>query len=160
MRPVTEHSESPNDYSVLYFRPAALTSDDPSRPGLLGVTVNLGIYDTATKARMQFASQGHLDVDSIAGTVVEASEDAKLIRVDSIDVELQGTDLVVAFRAHYSIGTTQLVDYRYRFLVDNALANVIVTARVTGTGQEPDEFRERALEIAERQIAYLNEARH
>ena len=74
-------------------------------------------------------------------------------------VRLQGTDRALCFRVEYAIESTHLVSYRYRFVVGNALANVIVTAHTAGPGQEPSAVRDRAQAIAQQQVARLIEAR-
>ena len=43
---VGEESQSPNEYSVVYFHPEALASGSHSGANLLAVVVNLGIYET------------------------------------------------------------------------------------------------------------------
>lgn len=155
---VTEEYDGANQYTVAYFQPQALLAEDLSAVILLGVTVNLGIYGGAEAAAEQFQAQGGLDRESILSSIAEASPDATPIDVQPNLVRLPGTDQALSFRVEYAIESTHLVSYRYRFSVGNALANVIVTARTAGPGQEPSALRDRAQAIAEQQVVRLIEA--
>jgi hypothetical protein len=156
---VGEESESSNEYSVVYFNPEALVSGSNSVTNLLGVVVNLGIYEDATAAGEQFMVQGSLDRDSIMEDIREASEGVKPIAVQPYTVQVEKSDQVLAFSVEYTIGSTHLFEYRYRFIVGNALANVVITALASETGEEPSAFPEQAHALAEQQAARLNSAR-
>lgn len=156
---VTGEYEEVNGYTVVYFCPETLFTEGHSETSLLGVVVNLNIYDDVTGAREQFHAQGNLDRDSIMNDIREASEDATPLDVQPYTVQLEGTDEVLAFRVQYAIGSIVMFEYRYRFIVGNALANVIITARALETGEEPSTFPDKAQAIVEEQIARLNSAR-
>ena len=123
----------------------------------------LQVFRLAHGVHLARSVSGHqclsLSRDSIASSIAEASGEARLIDVQPYAVQLRGTDEVIGFRVQYAIGSTCVIDYRYRFVVDNALANVIVTARAAGTGEASATFREQARAIVEQQIAHLTEAR-
>lgn len=156
---VGEESQSPNEYSVVYFHPEALVSGSDSGTNLLGVVVNLGIYEDATAAGEQFTAQGSLDRDSIIEDIREASEGATPIAVQPYTVQVEGSDQVLAFSVEYAIGPTHLFEYRYRFIVGNALANMVITALASEAGEEPAAFPDQALALVEEQAARLNNAR-
>jgi len=152
-----DESQSPNEYSVVYFHPGALVSGGHSGANLL--VVNLGIYEDATAAGEQFTAQGSLDRDSIMEDIREASEGATPIAVQSCTVQVEGSDQVLAFGVEYAIGSTHLFEYRYRFIVGNALANMVITALASEAGEEPSAFPDQAQALVEEQAARLNNAR-
>jgi hypothetical protein len=152
-----EESQSPNEYSVVYFNPEALVSGSHSGANLL--VVNLGIYEDATAAGEQFTAQGGLDRDSIMEDIREASEEATPIAVQPYTVQVEGSDQVIAFGVEYAIGSAHLFEYRYRFIVGNALANMVITALASEAGEEPSAFPDQALALVEEQTARLNNAR-
>lgn len=156
---VGEDSQDPNEYSVVYFHPEALVSGTDSGTNLLAVVVNLGIYEDAAAAGGQFTAQGSLDRDSIMEDIREASEGAGPIAVEPYTVQVEGTDQVLAFAVEYAIGSTHLFEYRYRFIVANALANMLVTALASEAGDEPSAFPNQACALVEEQAARLNNAR-
>lgn len=155
---ITGEYDGPNSYTVVYFSPESFVAELPSEAGLLAVVADLGIYDDAVAAREQFETQQGLDRESIANRL-GASGDAILIDVQPYAVQLQGTDEVTAVRVHYEIGSTAVIDYRYGFIVGNAVANLFVTVRATEDGEGSPTFRDQAQAIAERQVTRLNEAR-
>ncbi|MDH4268940.1 MAG: hypothetical protein OEV52_01350 [Dehalococcoidia bacterium] len=156
---VGEDSQSPNEYSVVYFHPEALVSGTDSGTNLLAVVVNLGIYEDAAAAGEQFTAQGSMDRDSIMEDIREASEGATPIAVQPYTVQVEGSDQVLAFGVEYAIGSTHLFEYRYRFIVGNALANVVITALASEGGDEPSALPDRARALVEEQAARLNSAR-
>lgn len=157
---VGEESQSSNEYSVVYFHPEALVSGSDSGTNLLAVVVNLGIYEDAAEAGEQFKAQGSLDRDSITEDIREASEGAEPIAVEPYTVQVEGSDQVLAFGVEYAIGSTHLFEYRYRFIVGNALANMVITALASEAGEEPSTFPDQARTLAQEQSARLNNARN
>ena len=154
---VGEESQSPNEYSVVYFHPGALVSGGHSGANLL--VVNLGIYGDATAAGEQFTAQGSLGRDSIMEDIREASEGATPIAVQPYTVQVEGSDKILAFSVEYAIGPIHLFEYRYRFIVGNALANMVITTLASEVGEEPSAFSDQALALVEEQAARLNNAR-
>jgi hypothetical protein len=139
--------------------PQALTSQNSSEDTLLGVIANVGVYKDARTAGDQFKAQGGFDRESIVADITKASPNVTQIDVQSEAVQIKGTDQAIAFRVRYAIGPTRLLDYRYRLIVGNAVANVIVTAQTSATPGDPSAFRDQAQAIVERQVARLTGAR-
>jgi len=156
---IGNESQSRNEYSVVYFNLDVLVSGSDSATNLLAVVVNLGVYEDSTAAGEQFTAQGSLDRDSIVKDIKEASEEAEPISVQPCSAEVEGSDRILVFSVEYAIGSTHLFEYRYRFIVGNALANMVITALASEAGEEPSAFPDQARALAEEQAARLNNAR-
>jgi len=156
---VGNESQSPNEYSVVYFNPEPLVSGSDSGTNLLGVVVNLGIYEDTRAAAEQFTAQVSLDRDSIMEDIREASEGAEPIAVEPYTVQLEASDQALAFAVEYVLGSTHLFEYRYRFIVGNALANMVITALASEAGDEPSAFPDQAYALVKEQADRLNNAR-
>ena len=150
--------QSPNEYGVVYLWPQALASQSPSGANLLSVVANVGIYSDSVAAVVQFKAQGRLDRESIERDIREAAGNATQVLVEPLSVELEGVDQVRAFRLGYGIGPISVTGYRYRFIVANSVANVIVTGRPSPDSQGSSTLRALADGIAKRQVSQLNEA--
>lgn len=148
---VTAEESEPGAYTAFYVQTDALTGEGD----ILAVVVSLTIHDDAEEANEAFASEADLDQESLAAAMGAASEDATIIDVASHPVQLEAVSEAVAFRAHYEIGPLALIDYRYRFVIGNAVANVVVTAPAGEGGHDPTGFAEQAQEIAAEQASRL-----
>jgi len=146
-------------YNVLFLRLQGLTAQDPSRVNLVSAIASVGIYDGLQAAQQQFEAQGGLDRESIEREIKESSTSVTGVVVAANSVSLAGIDRVVSFRTGYTAGPVTVLGYRYRFIVANAVANVVVVARVLPGAEEPRTFREVARDIAQRQVARLSNAR-
>jgi hypothetical protein len=153
-----EHAGA-NRYSQIYFNPRALLSTGEDEPGLLGVIVNVALLDSAAAANREFSGQGGLDPTSVTEAITEATPDAIPLEVEAYAALVAGVDELLAFRVSYLLQETHIYEYRYRLLVANAVANLIISAPSTPDGLEPDSLRESALAIVKRQVARLNGAR-
>ncbi len=144
--------------AVLFMNPDAVTgkSDDP----LLGVVDEITTYEDDADARDAFENDLLLTAEDIANKIKESDSAAP----DSIEVqvyhpELKGADLLRSFKASYKLGDTLVNEYRYQFMVSNAIGNVIVTVRANEDSGESESGRAQADAIAQAQIDKLNEFR-
>jgi len=156
---VTAEPNGSKAYTAFYVRPEALATQGAVEENLLAVAVDLTIHDSAAEAEEAFAAEGDLDQGSLAAAMGEASPDATVIDVTSYPLALEEASEAAAFRVLYEIGPLSVIDYRYRFVVSNAEANVVVTAPAQEGGQDPPGLAERAQALAERQVSRLVEAR-
>jgi hypothetical protein len=147
-----------NAYSVVYLRPDVLAQQPPTSASLVGVIENLSILTDMAGAHAQFAAQG-TDTASIARDVQEVSGNASNVDVQPYAASVAGADEVIAFRVRYVIGSTRLLEYRYRMRVGNVLVNLIVTATVLETEVESANIREQAQALAQKQVEHINDAR-
>jgi hypothetical protein len=152
---VTEEYDGPNKYAVVYFSPEAFAAEAPSEAELMAVAANLTLHGDAAAAGEQFETEEGLDDKSIADSMASASGEATLILVQRYPVQLAGTDQAKAVRVDYEVGPMAVVDYRCRFVVGNAVVNLIATARNVGTGLDAFAVEGQAQVIAERQVERL-----
>lgn len=149
--------DGPDDYTVAYLDPGAL-SESPAGTDVIAVVVNLNLHADAAAAEKAFEAQGGLDRASIAGGFSQAAGgEATVLSTEPLPVTLEHTQALIAFRVHYAIGNTPVIDYRCRFTVANALVNAAITALAAGPGEEPAAFGNQATAILERQIARLRQ---
>jgi hypothetical protein len=151
--------DAPNDYTVVYFDAAALVAENPLRMTVLGVVANVVILPDAERAAEALASMGELDEDAIAAGIAGTSGEVSVYSVRAYADRIEGADAVEAVRVHYAIGGVDVVAHHYRMVVDNALAGLVITSRAGSAGSDPPGFRDRAREIAARQVARLIGAR-
>ena len=144
--------------AVLFMNPDAVSgkSDDL----VLGVVDEITTYEDDADARDAFENDLLLTAEDIANKIKESDSAAP----DSIEVqvyhpELKGADLLRSFKASYKLGDTLVNEYRYQFMVSNAIGNVIVTVRANEDGGESESGRAQADAIAQAQIDKLNEFR-
>lgn len=156
---VTAEANGSKDYTAFYVRPEALVAQDPAKENLLAVAVNLTIHDSAAEAKEAFTAEEDLDQGSLADAMGEASPEATVIEVTSHPVALEEAGEAAAFRVLYKIGPLSVIDYRYRFVVSNAVVNVVVTAPAQEGGQDPPGLTKRGQALAQRQVSRLVEAR-
>jgi len=157
--PAGDELEGANVYSAIYVRAAAVTSGDASAASLLGVIVNVGVYVDTTSSQQQFQELSALSPETIIGDLKQASPNVDAIDVEQVEVRARGVDAATGYRVHYRVDPTRLVEYRYRVLVGNTVANLIVSARAGEAIGEPTTFRQQTLDILQKQIDLLNEAR-
>ena len=151
--------DGPNDYTVVYFDAAALTVENPLRMGVLGVVANLVIYPGVEEAARAYEAMGPIDEETVAQGIADTSGEVTVYSVRALTDPIDGADRVEVVRVHYAIGGVGVVAYHYRILVANASSGVIVTSRATASGDDPPGQRDRAHEIAARQVARLIAAR-
>jgi hypothetical protein len=156
---VTEEYDGPNKYAVVYFSPEALVTEAPSEAELMVVAANLTLHGDVAAAGEQFETEEGLDDKSIADSIADTSGEAMLILVQPYPVQVVGTDRAKAVRVDYEVGPTAVVDYRYRFVVGNAVVNLIATARSVGEGLDASSLGEQAQVVVERQVERLIQAR-
>lgn len=157
--PAGDESEGANIYSAIYLRAAAVTSEEASSASLLGVIINVGVYADTTNSQQQFQELSALSPETIIADLKQASPNVEAIDVEQIQVRAQGVDAATGYRVHYRVDPTRLFEYRYRVLVGNAVANLIVSARAGEEIDEPTTFRQQTLDILQKQIDRLNQAR-
>jgi hypothetical protein len=148
---VAAEQHGPGGYTAFYVRPEAFASEDVGEGNLLAVAVNLTVHDSAADAKQAFTTEGDLDEASLAQAMGEASQEATVIDVTSHPAALEKAREAVAFRVLYKIGTISVIDYRYRFVVSNVVANVVATARARAAGQDPPGLADQAQALAEQQ---------
>jgi hypothetical protein len=156
---ITEEYDGPNKYAVVYLSPEAFVAEVPSEAELMAVAANLTLHGDVAAAGEQFETEEGLDDKSIADSMASASGEATLILVQPYPVQVVGTDRVKAVRVDYKVGPMAVVDYRYRFVVGNAVVNLIATARNVGEGLDASSLVEQAQVVVERQVERLIQAR-
>lgn len=156
---VTEEYEAPAHYAVVYFSPEAFAASGPLVAALTAVAASLDLHEDVRGAENQYETQEGLDEDSIAYSMAGTSGGATLVDVQPYGVELEAADRAKAVRVDYTIGSTSVIDYRTRFVVGNAVVNVLATVRVSGTEATQSPLLEEVQAIVEQQAARLAEAR-
>ncbi len=146
---------SPSEYNHIYFNPAAFLSENEDDPGLLGVIVNIALHEDGDAAQRMLQAQGGLDAAGVIDDIRRATPDAIPENVQAHPIDAPGTDEIFAFQVHYILQNVHVYEYRYRFRIRNALSNLIVSARSTLGGAEPDSLSKRADLILERQIEHF-----
>jgi hypothetical protein len=155
---IADEYDGPNKYAVLYLSPSALDAQDLSEPILAVVAGNLILHEDLAAVEEQYENEEGLDEGTITDSIAGTSGDATLIEVQPYPVRLAGTDQAKTVRVEYTIGPMVLVDYRYRFVMGNAVVNLIATARGVGQGRDTSSVAEQAQGLAERQVERLSEA--
>jgi len=146
------------EYSHVYFNPQALT--DPSAAGqeILGVIVNLTLLQDSLAAHQRFTDQGGLDVNSVTSSIQAQQPQATPLQVQEYSIELPGTSRVLGFRLHYVAEGAHVYEYRCRFVLGNALCNLIISSGADQKEQEPEQFAQTARAIIDRQMMRLRSA--
>ena len=127
---------------------------------VLGVVDEITTYENDADARYAFENDLLLTEQDIAKKIQESdSATPDSINVQVYNPDLSGADLLRAFKASYKLGDTTVNEYRYQFLVSNAIGNVIVTVRADADGEESESGRAQADAIAQAQIDKLNDYR-
>jgi hypothetical protein len=144
--------------AVLFMNPEAVQGD---REGdLLGVVDEVTTYEFDVDAREAFENDLRVTEQDIANDIAGNENVApESIQVEAYQPALQGADLLRAFKVMYQIGENRIVEYRYQFMVSNAVGNVIVTTRAPADGSASDAVQARADAIAQAQIDKLNDFR-
>ena len=144
--------------AVLFMNPDAVSGK--SDQNVLGVVDEITTYEDDADARDAFENDLLLTAQDIANKIQESDSAAPgTIKVQTYHPELTGADLSRAFKASYKLGDTLVNEYRYQFMVSNAIGNVIVTVRADEDGGESASGREQADAIAQAQIDKLNQYR-
>lgn len=153
--------EAPRDgtYSHVYFNPEALLAAPDAEEKLLGVIVNLTLFGGEAEADQGFTDQGGLDKAAVLANVSVATPGAIAKSAEPYAFTSEKTDRVVAFRVRYALQGTEVVEYRLRLRVANAVANLIISSRLTADGAEPPTLAVRVRDIADRQLQRLESAR-
>ena len=131
-----------------------------SDQSVLGVVDEITTYEDDADARGAFENDLLLTERDIAQKIQESASTAPgSISVQTYRPDLTGADLLRAFKASYKLGDTAVNEYRYQFMISNAIGNVIVTVRADDDGGESASGREQADAIAQAQIDKLNHFR-
>ncbi len=141
--------------AVLFMNPDAVKS--AAGGDVLGVVDEITVYEFDADARDAFENDLRVTEADIAQDVAGAENvDGESVQVDSYAPDLQGADLLRAFKVRYRIGDQSIYEYRYQFMVSNAIGNVIVTTRAQADGGESEDARAQADAIAQAQLSKLN----
>ncbi len=144
--------------AVLFMNADAVSGK--SDQNVLGVVDEITTYEDDADARDAFENDLLLTEQDIAKNIQESESTGQGdIQVEAYHPDLTGADLLRAFKAHYKLGDTAVNEYRYQFMVSNAIGNVIVTVRAEKDGGESQSGREQADAIAQAQIDKLNNFR-
>ena len=144
--------------AVLFMNADAVSGKNDQN--VLGVVDEITTYEDDADARDAFENDLLLSEQDIANKIQESESTAPgSIKVQAYYPDLTGVDLLRAFKAHYTLGETPVYEYRYQFMVSNAIGNVIVTVRADADGSELTSGREQADAIAQAQIDKLNQFR-
>jgi len=144
--------------AVLFMNPDAVKGEAGQE--VLGVVDEITVYEFDADARDAFEEDLRTTETDIAKDVAASNDvDGENILVDRYDPDLVGADLLRAFKVRYQIGDQTVYEYRYQFMVSNAIANVIVTTRAQEDGGESEEARTQADAIAQAQLDKLNDYR-
>ncbi len=144
--------------AVLFMNPNAVK--DQSADGVLGVVDEITVYEFDADARDAFEQDLRVSEADIANDVARSENvDGDSIQVTRYAPELTGADLLRAFKVSYQVGEQKVYEYRYQFMVSNAIGNVIVTTRAQEDGGESEEARSQADAIAQAQLDKLNDYR-
>jgi hypothetical protein len=144
--------------AVLFMNADAVSGK--SDQNVLGVVDEITTYEDDADARDAFENDLLLTEQDIAKKIQESdSTTPGSIKVQAYHPDLTGADLLRGFKASYTLGETPVHEYRYQFMVSNAIGNVIVTVRAEEDGGESESGREQADAIAQNQIDKLNNYR-
>ena len=144
--------------AVLFMNPDAVSGK--SDQNVLGVVDEITTYEDDADARDAFENDLLLSEQDVAKNIQESESTSEgAIKVQAYHPELKDADLSRAFKASYKLGDTQVNEYRYQFMISNAIGNVIVTVRADDNGGESESGRAQADAIAQAQIDKLNDFR-
>jgi hypothetical protein len=144
--------------AVLFMNADAVSGK--SDQAVLGVVDEITTYENDADARDAFENDLLLSEQDIANKIQESESTAPgSIKVQAYHPDLNDADLLRAFKASYQLGETPVHEYRYQFMVSNAIGNVIVTVRAEEDGGESESGRAQADAIAQAQIDKLNNFR-
>jgi hypothetical protein len=146
-------------YSAMFFRPEVLAASEMPGGGLMGVMAKLAVRSDVAAAEQDFVASGGLDVESIKASLTKAQPAGSPADVRKARLDVEGADGSAAFRVDYVLQGTRVIEYRYRMLVGNAVANLIIMARAGREGAEPTGFEAVAEKIAKAQVDRLTKAR-
>ncbi len=141
------------------MNPDAVKGDEPGQ--VLGVVDEVTTYEDDAAARDSFEKDLRMTEQDIVQDIQKdnPSLDPDSLQVSTYHPDLQGADLLRAFKAFYRINEKPIYEYRYQFMVSNSIGNVIVTVRGDAQGQETDAGRQQADAIAQAQLNRLNDFR-
>ena len=144
-----------NEFAQIYFNPEALLATGGADQGLLGVIANLTLLADGKSAQARFTEQGGLEPSTVLEDIRSAMPGVIPHRAEPYVVSLPDTDRALAFHVHYVLQGTDVYEYRFRIIVGNAIANLIISARALGDGSESASLEKHARLIVERQVARL-----
>ena len=146
----------PGNASALYFRPDVLMADTVPAGDLLGVMANLVLLPSPLAAADSFATAA-AEPDDVERDLAGKADGA--VAVTPLGpAAVAGADKTSALRVAYRMQGVDVVEYRYRLLVANAVASLIVTGRAGDSGDEPAALAEQAATIAANQVRRLRSA--
>ena len=144
--------------AVLFMNPNAVSGKEDQ--AVLGVVDEITTYEDDADARDAFENDLLVSEQDIAKNIQESeSTTPGAITVKTYRPDLTGADLIRAFSASYTLGDRPVHEYRYQFMVSNAIGNVIVTVQANADGSESESGRQQADAIAQAQIDKLNNFR-
>lgn len=142
-------------YVMVFMRPEVLASPNLPDGALLGVMASLELLEDEVSASRSFAESGSAGAlrESAARSGIEPRS------VDKLAPGIEGADEALAFRMGYRLQGVDVIEYRYRLRLANAVAGLIVSGRAGAQGQEPAELASQARTVARRQLSRLSAAR-
>ena len=148
----------PNSYSVIYVHPEAVANQGDFLGQIIAVIANLKAADDSLAVQRLFVDQGSLSAGAVVDNIVAAEADATDVRAEELAAKVANVDRQLVFRVTYTLRGDRLHEYRYRFIVGEVVANVIVTARALESGSESVGLRAKSLELVRNQVQRLLEA--
>ena len=144
--------------AVLFMNPEAVKGGTDQ--DVLGVVDEITVYEDDVDARDAFENDLRTtEADIVKDVAGSESVDGDSIQVSEYAPALEGADLLRSFKVSYQLGKEKIYEYRYQFVVSNAIGNVIVTARAQADGGESEEVQSQADAIAQAQVRKLNDYR-
>ena len=157
-RKLDSTSQHAGHNAVLFMNANAVSGKNDQN--MLGVVDEITTYENDADARDAFENDLLLSAQDIANKIQESESTAPgSITVQEYLPGLDSADLLRAFKAHYTLGKADVYEYRYQFMVSNAIGNVVVTVRANDDGGESELGRAQADAIAQAQIDKLNDFR-
>jgi hypothetical protein len=148
--------------AALYLRPAALGGADTSAARLMGVKAGLRLHPGPAEARGWMRGKAALTPESIRRDVLGADAAARspvvLHDVMPLVLGVEESEETVAFRVAYRVEPLELVEYRVRVRVANAVADLFVTGRAAEDGAEPEALLPAVMDLARVQAGRLLDA--
>jgi hypothetical protein len=145
-------------YLSIFFRPEVLAPEELPEGDLLGVIASVELLDDATEAAKRFGD--NKTAEAIRTSMGQSTAVANPRAIRSLETKLSGADDAVLFRVEYELSGVNVVEYRYRLLSSNAIANLIVSGRAGTGGAEPASLASQAQRIADRQAWRLSSRRN
>ena len=145
--------------AALFMRPAALGGADDSPARIMGLKARLSVHAGREEARAAMRGESPLTLETIRrdlGSVGAPGAGGILLReLEALSARVEEADELVGFRVAYRVEPLELVEYRFRLRVSNAVADLFVTGRASEEGVEPAALRAACLELVRLQADRL-----